>query len=99
MKKRIENITSILKSELPILKSQYNVATLGVFGSFVRDEQTAKSDVDILVSFTKSLSLFKFLELEYHLSELLDVKVDLVMKNSLKQNIGQRILSEAQAII
>ncbi|MCD6440735.1 MAG: nucleotidyltransferase family protein [Candidatus Marinimicrobia bacterium] len=99
MKKRIENITSILKSELPILKSQYNVATLGVFGSFVRDEQTAKSDVDILVSFTKSPSLFKFLELEYHLSELLDVKVDLVMKNSLKQNIGQRILSEAQAII
>jgi len=99
MKKRIENITSILKSELPILKSQYNVATLGVFGSFVRDEQTAKSDVDILVSFTKSPSLFKFLELEYHLSELLDVKVDLVMKNALKQNIGKRILSEAQAII
>jgi len=99
MKKRIENITSILKSELPVLKSQYYIATLEVFGSFVRDEQTTNSDVDILVSFTKSPSLFKFLELEYYLSELLDVKVDLVMKNSLKHNIGQRILSEAQSII
>ncbi|MBU4446535.1 nucleotidyltransferase domain-containing protein, partial [bacterium] len=59
MKKRIENITSILKSELTILKSKYNVATLEVFGSFVRDEQTANSDVDMLVSFTKSPSLFK----------------------------------------
>ncbi|MCG2715344.1 MAG: nucleotidyltransferase domain-containing protein, partial [Candidatus Marinimicrobia bacterium] len=59
MKKRIENITSILKSELTILKSKYNVATLEIFGSFVRDEQTANSDVDMLVSFTKSPSLFK----------------------------------------
>jgi predicted nucleotidyltransferase len=52
MKKQIENTTSILRNELPKLKSQYNVATLEVFSSFVRNEQTAKSDLDILVLFT-----------------------------------------------
>jgi predicted nucleotidyltransferase len=99
MKKQIENIISILRRELPKLQLQYNVDTLDVFGSFVRDEQTTKSDLDLLVTFTKSPSLFRFLELEDHLSVLLGVKVDLVMKSSLKPNIGQVILSEAQAII
>ena len=75
------------------------MATLEIFGSFVRETQTANSDMDILVSFTKSPSLFRFLELEYFLSELLGVKVDLVMRNSLKPNIGRRILSETQPII
>ena len=98
MKKQIENITSILRSELPKLKSKYKIATLEVFGSFVRDEHTSTSDLDILVSFTKSPSMFKFLELEYYLSDLLGLKVDLVMRNSLKPNIGKRILSEAQSI-
>mgnify|MGYP000355561186 CR=1 FL=1 len=99
MRKGLENITSKLKKELPKLRTQYNVATIEVFGSFVRNEQKANSDLDILVSFSKAPSLFKFIELEEYLSELLGVKVDLVMKSSLKPNIGQRILAEAQSII
>ena len=99
MKNELKNITSKLKTELPKIKSQYDVATLELFGSFVRSEQKANSDLDILVSFSKAPSLFKFIELEDYLSELLGVKVDLVMKSSLKPNIGQRILAEAQTII
>ena len=99
MKNELENIVSKLRSELPKIKSQYNVTTLEVFGSFVRREQKANSDLDILVKFSKSPSLFKFIELEDYLSEILGVKVDLVMKSSLKPNIGKRILSEAQAIL
>ncbi len=99
MRKVLENITFKLKKELPKLRTQYNVATIEVFGSFVRNEQKANSDLDILVSFSKAPSLFKFIELEEYLSELLGVKVDLVMKSSLKPNIGQRILAEAQSII
>ncbi len=96
---KIEKISSVLQKHLPELKSKYKVATFDVFGSFVRDEQTAGSDLDILVSFTKSPSMFKFLELEDYLSVLFGVKVDLVMKSALKPDIGQRILSEAQSII
>lgn len=99
MKSELENIIAKLRSELPRIKSQYNVATLEIFGSFVRHEQKANSDIDILVTFSKAPSLFKFIELEDYLSKLLGLKVDLVMKNSLKPNIGKKIISEAQAIL
>ncbi len=99
MKNELENITSKLQEELPRLRAQYNVATIKLFGSFIRNEQRANSDLDILVTFSQAPSLFKFIELEEHLSDLLGIKVDLVMKNSLKPNIGKRILSEAKAIL
>ncbi len=98
MKNKLENIVTKLHKEFPMIKSRYNVTTLEVFGSFVRHEEKTNSDLDILVSFSKAPSLFKFIELEDYLSKILGVKVDLVMKSSLKPNIGKRILSEAQSI-
>jgi len=94
----LNNILLKLKEELPLLTAQYYVSTLEVFGSYVRNEQTPKSDLDILVTFSQAPSLFKFIELEDSLSELLGVKVDLVMRSSLKTNIGRRILAEAQLV-
>lgn len=99
MRNEIKSIISKLREKLPMLRSQYNVATLELFGSFIRNEQTANSDLDILVTFSQAPSLFKYIELEDYLSEIIGVKVDLVMKNSLKPNIGKRILSEAQSIL
>ena len=99
MKNKLDNIITKLQAELPKIKSQYNVTTLEVFGSYVRHEEKTNSDLDILVSFSKAPSLFKFIELEDYLSEILGVKVDLVMKSSLKPNIGRRIISEAQSIL
>ncbi len=95
MKPELKNITSTLRKELPKLRLRYDVDTLEIFGSFVRNEQTAKSDLDILVTFSRAPSLFKIIELEDYLSGMLGVKVDLVMKSALKPHIGQRILSEA----
>ena len=88
----------ILRKNLPYLTEQYQVATLEVFGSYVRSEQRKDSDLDILVTFSKSPSLLKFIRLENDLSDRLGVKVDLVMKDSLKPHIGQQILSEAIAV-
>ena len=99
MEPKLEKIISKLRAELPEIRSKYNVATVELFGSFVRHEQKADSDLDILVTFSKAPSLFEFIELEDYLSESLGVKVDLVMKSSLKPNIGKRILSEAQSIL
>jgi hypothetical protein len=84
-----------LRQHLPELAEKYHVRSLEVFGSYVRNEQTAESDLDVLVTFDKTPGLLKFIGLEYHLSDLLGVKVDLVTKDSLKPRIGQRILSEA----
>ena len=93
-----ENIINILKMELPRLKAEYNVNTLELFGSYVRNEQTFDSDIDILVTFSRTPGLFEFINLENHLSDLLGMKVDLVMRSALKRNIGKKIISEAKPI-
>ncbi len=99
MKNELKNSTAKLREELPGLRSQYNVTSIDLFASYVRNSQRANNDLDILVAFSQAPSLFKFIELEDYLSNLLEIKVDLVMKSSLEPNIGKRILSEAQAIL
>ena len=99
MKSKIEHIKNILKTELPNLRTKYYVNSLDIFGSYIRNENNSDSDIDILVTFLEVPSLFKFIELEDYLSNLLEIKVDLVMKSSLKPYIGQKILSEAQPIV
>ena len=84
----------ILRQHLPEMRERYFVKSLGVFGSYVRGDQKKRSDLDLLVEFEQAPSLFKYVELENHLSELVGIKVDLVMKKTLKPYIGQRILAE-----
>ncbi len=83
-----------LRQLLPSLAERYQVETLGIFGSYVREEEVSDSDLDILVTFSDPPGLFKYIELENHLSDSLGVKVDLVMKDALKPAIGKRILEE-----
>ena len=87
-----------LRQQLPLLKERYRVESLGVFGSYVRHEQRPDSDLDVLVTFHEAPSLLKFIELENHLSDVLGVKIDLVMKDALKPHIGQYILNETVAV-
>jgi uncharacterized protein len=84
----------ILRAHLPTLRERYAVTSLGIFGSYVRGEQKKRSDLDLLVEFERAPSLFKYVELEDHLSELVGIKVDLVMKKTLKPHIGRHILAE-----
>jgi hypothetical protein len=79
---------------LPILRRRFQVQYLGLFGSYVQGTPRKNSDLDILVEFSETPSLFEFIQLEGYLSELLGIKVDLVMKSTLKPMIGRRILSE-----
>ena len=91
-------LMQVLQEQLPLLAEQYRVESLGVFGSYVRNEQSSDSDLDLLVTFHEPLSLLRFIELENYLSDLLGVKVDLVMKDALKPRIGQRILNEVVTV-
>ena len=84
----------ILRKFLRNIEKKFNVNYLGIFGSYVRNEQEQYSDIDILVDFFEVPSLFQFIRLENYLSELLQIKVDLVMKKALKPNIGKHILKE-----
>jgi hypothetical protein len=92
----LNKIWQILEQHKNDLKNKYGVREIGVFGSYVRGEQKEGSDLDILVTFEPDarMDLIRFVELEEYLSELLGVKVDLIMKSALKPRIGKRILRE-----
>lgn len=90
----LAQLIELLHQQLPLLAERYQVESLGVFGSHVRHEQRPDSDLDLLVTFTAPPSLLKLIELENYLSDVLGVKIDLVMKDALKPRIGERILSE-----
>jgi len=95
---KLEEIKSGIRKNMSILRDKYKVKTIGVFGSYIRGEQGKESDVDILVEFYETIDLFTFIELEDFLSETLGVKVDLVMKDTLKPRIRDNILREAVTV-
>ena len=69
--------------------------SLKLFGSRLRGDNRPESDMDILVSFSSTPSLLEFVRLKNYLSEILGLKVDLVMRDTLKPNIGAKIMDEA----
>lgn len=94
----LEYLRKTLHSHKKELNQKYGVREIGIFGSFVRNEQHETSDVDILIEFDKAVDLLTFVNLKNYLSDLLNVNVDLVMKRALKPKIGQRILQEVVKI-
>lgn len=97
-KKRLDSIRNTLRRHLPDLARNYLVKSLGIFGSYARSEQDEASDLDLLVTFHEPPGLLAYVELENHLSDLLGVKVDLVMESALKPKIGKRILAEVMPL-
>jgi predicted nucleotidyltransferase len=98
--KTLAEIKQILQKQKPYLHERYGVQEIGVFGSYVRNEQVQNSDMDILVDLGEApgIDLLDLVNLEGYLSELLGVKVDVAIKSSLRKRIGQRILNEVVAI-
>lgn len=96
----LAKIKQILQAQKPWLYQKYGVTEIGVFGSYVRGEQNADSDLDILISLTDPprISLLGLVDLQYYLSDLLGLKVDVALKDNLKKRIGRRILQEVEAI-
>jgi predicted nucleotidyltransferase len=93
-KRSLEKILEVLRQQIPMLAERYSVEKLEIFGSYVRSEQKKDSDLDVLVTFKEDPSLLTYIAIENYLSDLLGIKVDLVMKDSLKPKIGQQILRE-----
>jgi len=92
--KSLEEIKTILQQHKEELRAKYKVKEIGVFGSYVRGQQKKQSDIDILVEFEVVPGLLKFIELEDYLSELLGIKVDLVRKSSIREELRDTILQE-----
>lgn len=93
-KNKVTLYLEILRKYQKEIEKQFKVNYLGIFGSFIRNEKKELSDLDVLVEFFETPSLFQFIRLENYLSEILHVKVDLVMKDALRPNISKLILAE-----
>ncbi|WP_461453440.1 nucleotidyltransferase family protein [Mucilaginibacter sp.] len=78
---KIKNMLAVLKPEL-LLK--YPIASMGLFGSIVRDDFTEESDIDIIVEFNGKIGI-EFVTLAEELEQKLNRKVDLVSRGGIKQ--------------
>ena len=93
-----EDIVQILRNHTQAIQA-YGVQRYGLFGSFVRNEQRANSDIDILVEFDPDKKTFdNFMNLAFFLEDILGRKVDLITRESLSPYIGPRILQEVEYV-
>jgi uncharacterized protein len=92
----VADYIATLRRHLPDLARHYHIKALGVFGSYIRNEQTPESDLDVLVEFddTAHHGLLTVARIENEMSDMLGIKVDLVLRGGLRRVIGQRILEE-----
>lgn len=80
-------ITAHQENTIREVAKKFDPAMIGVFGSYARNEQTKESDLDLLIDFNSKINLLDLIGLEQELSEVLGIKVDLVTKRSVKENL------------
>lgn len=78
-----------------MLRRDYAVKQIGLFGSFSDETNTDESDIDLLVEFERPIG-WKFFSLEIYLESVFGRKIDLVTKNALKEQIKDRILNQVK---
>ena len=88
-----EEILHKLKELKQSLEDRYPIASMALFGSFARSEQTEASDIDLLVELNGRIGS-KFIDLADELEESLGTKVDLVSKKGIKPRYLRSIESE-----
>ena len=91
-------IEVLAKRIVPILWDG-GVIEASVFGSLSRGEDQPGSDLDLLVRYKESVSLFDVGGLKFELEKLLGIKVDLISRDYLKSRIKKRVLQESVRIL
>ncbi len=79
-----KNIISTLQDNLVLLKEKYPLESIGLFGSYSRNEQSELSDIDLIVSFTRPVGM-ELIDLSFELEDILKKKIDLVSTKGIKQ--------------
>jgi len=94
MVKNKEEILDTLKRVKKVLIIDYKVKSIGLFGSYVTNKQTAASNIDFLVEFERDADLLHLIGLSRYLEETFNTKTDVISKPSLKEELRQNILEE-----
>lgn len=89
-------ILTQLEQNKAILK-KYGVKRIGIFGSYLRNEQKPTSDVDILIEFEKGKITFdNYMDLKFFLEDQFKCKVDLVMQEAIKPDLKPYIMGSVK---
>lgn len=93
------NILKLLKSNKHKL-SEFGIRNVGLFGSYIRNEQSSESDIDLLIDFEPEKENFDNYMAVYDLFETIfkNEKIEVVTKNGLSPHIGTNILNEVQYV-
>jgi len=94
----LNEVKEVIRRHSDILAERYGISVVGIFGSYVRSEEKAGSDIDLLAEILKPISLLELVGAELYLSEVLSLKVDLVPKRSLREELRETILKEAVTV-
>lgn len=94
-----EIILKTLKSNMPKL-SKLGIRKVGLFGSYIRNEQSSESDIDLLIDFDPEKENFDNYMAVYDLFETIfkNERIEVVTKNGLSPYIGPKILNEVQYV-
>lgn len=95
--KTLLEIKTIVSEKKSYLRRKYNVISIGVFGSYATGNASRSSDVDILVEFSENPG-WEFIDLKEYLERILDLKVDLVTVNALRERTKDIILSQLERV-
>lgn len=88
-------IIETLKHNNKVIRNRFGVKDIGLFGSYVRAEQKKASDIDVLVEFKKGYKTFNnYMDLKFFLEDIFGVKVDLVIKEAVRQELEEYIFNE-----
>ncbi|WPD23146.1 MAG: nucleotidyltransferase family protein [Candidatus Electrothrix scaldis] len=90
---RKNSILATLKDEKEHIERCFSVNSIGLFGSFARDDIHSKSDIDILVTFSEP-TFNHYMELKFYLEDLFGRPVDLVMEQTVKKRLKKMIQQE-----
>lgn len=91
------DIESKLHELKPVLADKFHVSKIGYFGSYTTGGQTNKSDLDLLVEFSRPIG-WEFFTLEKFLENEFGLPIDLVTKDALKERIKGAILNQVKYI-
>jgi hypothetical protein len=95
MDRSLENLREELQVLKPSLEKRFKVKTIDIFGSYARGEQTIKSDLDLLVTWSVPEDLFMIYDLRQYLRRKLHLKVDIIAKEFLNKHIKEQVIEEA----
>jgi predicted nucleotidyltransferase len=91
-------VLKILETDFPFLRENFHVDKIGLFGSYARQEQSEKSDLDLLINFETTPDFLQLVELEEYLSDLLDIKVEILTSGGIKDRVRPNIMKDMEFV-